>query len=62
MNIEQIEQKLWDKSVEELGFLYAEFLGKDYLIQEIIDNLEESEENHEALVNILEEMEEQTNE
>lgn len=62
MNIEQVEEKLWEKSAEDLGFLYAEFLGKDYLIQEIIDNLKESDENLEALVGILEDMEEQTNE
>jgi len=60
-DIISIEAKLWDKSAEELGFLYAEFLGKDYLIQEILDNLKESDENLEALVGILEDMEE-TNE
>lgn len=62
MEIKEIENKLWELSAEDLGYLFAEFLGKDYLIGEIIDNLKESEENTEALVNILEEMEEQTNE
>lgn len=56
MEIKEIENKLWELTDEELGYLFAEFLGKDYLIQEIIDNLKESEENTEALISILDDL------